>query len=330
MPQDLVTNVPFPIRISPEVERATADHLSWPRAFGLLQSEPEALRHVRSQYADLAARCFPFAQGADLDLGVDQMSWFFIFDDQFDGTYGQDEEHVERLTEPLLRMLDAAPDRHGGGAQPLFAAFADLWARSAEGMSPAWRARAAESWRTYIAGHLTEARHRKHYKHPPFAAHFAVRKLTCGVYPIIDLAERLGRFEIPERAYRSEPVTQLRTIAAEVVVLENEIFSVEKEEAAGDQNMLLGLEEEIGCSREAAIDLFYSMIRQRAIRCVALEREIHGLGDTLGLDRGEIEAVRRYYTDAVQTVLRGTHDWQKLSGRYSVAPTVAERTYQGT
>lgn len=318
MPQNLVMNIPFPTRISPEVERVTACHLSWPRAFGLLSSEREEQRHVRSQYADLAARCFPFAQGADLDLGVDQMSWFFVFDDQFDGAYGKDEKRATRLTDPLLRMLEAAPDRLAGGGSPIFASFADMWARSNEGMSSAWRNRAAESWRVYIAGHITEARHRKNNKHPSFAAHFAVRKVTSGVYPIIDLAERLGHFEIPERAYRSELITLMRTIATEVVVLENEIFSVEKEEKAGDQNMLLGLEEEIGCSREAAIDLFYSMIRQRMQRCIAMARELDDLGDTLRLNEEEREAVRRYYTDAVQTVLRGTHDWQKLSGRYSV------------
>lgn len=318
MPQDLMINIPFPARISPEVARVTSGHLSWARTFGLLQSEREELRHIRSQYADLGARCFPFAHGAELDLGVDQMSWFFVFDDQFDGAYGKDEAHAERLTAPLLRMLDAAPDKHAGGAHPIFAAFADMWARSCEGMSPAWRSRAAESWRQYIAGHIIEARHRKQGRHPSFSDHFAVRKVTSGVYPIIDLAERLGHFEIPDRAYHSELVTQLRSIAAEVVVLENELFSVEKEEKAGDQNMLLGLEEAIGCSREAAIDLFYSLIRQRAQRCVDLEHGMSDLADTLSLSKEEREAVHRYYADAIQTVMRGTHDWQKISGRYAV------------
>lgn len=318
MPQNIVTNIPFPTRISPDVERVTACHLSWPRALGLLRSEHDERRHVRSQYADLGARCFPFARGVELELGVDQMSWFFVFDDQFDGVYGQDEQHAEQLTAPLLALLNAPPRRLGSDSAPLFAAFADMWTRSCAGMSEAWQLRAAESWRSYIAGHIIEARHRKSGRHPSFAAHFAVRKVTCGVYPIIDLAERLGHFEIPERAFRSSLLIELRDLAAEVVVLENEIFSVEKEELVGDQNMLLGIEAEIGCSREATIELFYAMIRQRTQRCVAIEHELDALAESLHLDTQEQSALHRYYTDAIQTVMRGTHDWQKLSGRYAV------------
>lgn len=52
-------------------------------------------------------------------------------------------------------------------------------------MSSSWRTRAAESWRAYIAGHITEARHRKPHKHPPFAAHLGqilgLRRSSCNL-----------------------------------------------------------------------------------------------------------------------------------------------------
>jgi pentalenene synthase len=319
MPQGIATHIPFPSRISPDAERAQAVFLAWPRAFGLLTSADAEQRHLQGNYPELAARFHPAATGDDLDLGVDQQSWFFLFDDQFDDARGRDPEWVRQLTDPVIDVLTSPRDAAPPDATPLVAAFADLWARSRERMSPSWCARAAQNWRRYLAGHVTEAVNRGQNARPSFASHLLLRQDTCGVPPILDIAERIGHFEVTERAYASPLVTELRLIAAEVVVLDNEIISLEKEEAVGDNNLVLITEHESACSRSAAIERICGLIRERTERFVALECLLPVLCDGIALDRPERAALQRYLTDALLPVMRGAHDWQQHCIRYTPA-----------
>ena len=319
MPQGIATHIPFPSRISPDAERAGAGFLAWPRAFGLLSSADAERRHIQGSYPELAARFHPAATGGDLDLGVDQQSWFFIFDDQFDDARGREPELARQLVEPVIDVLTSPRDLAPRDTAPLVAAFADLWARSRQGMSSSWCARTAGNWHRYLAGHVTEAVNRGLDARPSFASHLLLRRDTCGVPPILDIAERLGHFELSEWVYASPLVTELRVIAAEVVVLDNEIFSLEKEEAAGDNNLVLIAERDSGCSRSAAIDHVCGLIRERTERFVALEHLVPPLCDDLRLDRHERTALRCYLADALRPVMRGAHDWQQHCTRYTPA-----------
>src|SRR5882757_5377102 len=80
MPQGVPLHIPFPSRISPDFDRALACHLDWPRSFGLLPTPGAERRHLRCNYGELAARFHPSATGTDLDLAIDQQSWYFVFD----------------------------------------------------------------------------------------------------------------------------------------------------------------------------------------------------------------------------------------------------------
>jgi pentalenene synthase len=148
MPQGVQLYIPFPSRVSPDFNRAQANHMDWPRRFGLLPTQTAEIRHLKGNYPDVASRFHPTALGADLDLGVDQQSWYFIFDDFFDGRPGDDVAEVRRLTGIVAACLTGpAP-----AGEPLAAAFADLWIRSRIGMSASWVRRAAANWRAYLAG----------------------------------------------------------------------------------------------------------------------------------------------------------------------------------
>ncbi|MFG1950793.1 pentalenene synthase [Micromonospora sp. NPDC048830] len=319
MPQGVATYIPFATRISPWVGPAATRHLAWPRSYGLLPDEAAELRHLQGRYPELAGRFHPAATGADLDLAVDQMSWFFLFDDQFDGTWGRNPQRAAQLIDAVLGELRDPREPGAVHPMPLVRAFADLWKRSREGMSAAWCARAAANWRAYLSGHATEAEHRARASGPTRAEHLTVRSHTAGVQPILDLAERIGHYEVPTRVYDSDAMAAMRLIAAEVVVLDNEIVSVEKEEAVGDHNLVL-LEQQDGRTRGEAIDTVCAMIRTRIERFLRLEAALPELAEHLALGPVERHAVDRFRTDALHTVMRGAHDWQQHSLRYAVEP----------
>ena len=312
MPQGVILHIPFPRRKSPDAERAHRVHLGWPRSHGLLPDARAVRRHLMGSYADVAARFHPTATGDDLDLAVDQQSWYFLFDDLFDGPAGTDADRVRELTGDVAAALDGS----GVPRHPLARAFADLWARSITGMSAVWRARAAADWRAYLGGYVDEALARGGRRLPRFTDHLALRTHTIGALPVLDMAERVGHYECPARALDSSLVDEMRRLAVEVVILDNDIVSVEKEDAVGDVNLVLLLESERGCSRAEAVDRMCVMVAERSDRFVALERELPALAHGLGLDGGERAALERYDRDALRTLMRGAYDWDQQAERY--------------
>jgi pentalenene synthase len=321
MPQGVLLPIPFPSRISPDFDRVHAHHLDWPRSFGLLPTPEAEHRHLRGRYSELGARFHPSATGTDLDLGVDQQSWYFLFDDHFDGPTGRDPGYTRALTAALSATLAGPAGSIAANPPtadpPLVRAFADLWARSREGMSAAWVKRAADHWRAYFRGHVAEAVNRNRPMAPSFADQLELRVDTIGVAPVLDLAERIGHYEIPALAYRSPLVTSMHRIAHEVVILDNDIVSVEKEEGEGDCNLVLRLEQETGWSRTDTIHLIGEMIRQCCERFVLLERQLPELCRELGLDERQREILRLYQSNALRPMMRGAYDWDQQSGRYT-------------
>ncbi|MFI1887755.1 terpene synthase family protein [Streptomyces jumonjinensis] len=322
MPRGIDLHIPFPCRISRDVDRARDQHLHWPRSHGLLDSEEAARRHTGARYAELAARFYPDAVGDDLDLGVDLMSWFFLFDDMFDGPEGEDPARARALVESVARVLGRPA---ASSDAPVVRAFSDLWRRSCDGMSPQWRHRAAEHWRTYLSGYVIEARHRQRGLMPTVEEHLLLRRETIGVYPTVDLAERIGRFEVPEHVYADGRLTAMRHIAAEVDTIHNDLCSVEKEEARGEiHNLLLILERRRRCTRAEAVEEMRRMIRSRTERFLVLEAGLPGLCDSYRLAEAQRVPVHRF-ADSLRSAMRGDYDWAEQSGRYATEKTPREQ-----
>lgn len=69
--------------------------------------------------------------------------------------------------------------------------------------------------------------------------YLSLRADTIGVQPVLHLNEVLGEYEVPQRAFYSEHLTNLRAIVSDVVVLDNDVRSYPKELARGDLNNIL-------------------------------------------------------------------------------------------
>lgn len=314
MPRGIDLHIPFPRRISHDVDRARTRHLHWPRSYGLLDGKGAVRRHAGARYADLAARFYPDAAGDDLDLGVDLMSWFFLFDDLFDGPEGENPTRARALVEGVAQVLRRPATT---SEPPVVRAFSDLWQRSCDGMSPRWRRRAAAHWRTYLSGYVAEALHRQQDLMPTVEEHLLLRRETIGVYPTVDLAERIGRFEVPAHVYADDVPKAIRHIAAEVDTIHNDLCSVEKEEARGEiHNLLLILEKRRRCTRAEAVEEMCRMIRSRTERFLVLEAELPALCDSSRLTEAQRVSVRRF-ADSLRAVMRGDYDWAEQSGRYA-------------
>ncbi|ANN20029.1 hypothetical protein SD37_33440 [Amycolatopsis orientalis] len=136
----VVFDLPFPAAELPVLTEAAQWHRRWLVDSGLLDS-PAAVDRVMSWAPHRCAAHFhPYARGPELLLATDFYGWMMAADGQFDGPLADRPDHVRRLIRRHVAILEA------DGRSPLSPAekaFTDVWERLIEGMSPAWRARAA-------------------------------------------------------------------------------------------------------------------------------------------------------------------------------------------
>ncbi|MER7703125.1 pentalenene synthase [Kitasatospora sp. NPDC097605] len=306
------TAVPFPSRISPDFPAAHERHLAWPKSFGFLASAPEEAHHLKGQFPLIAAMFYPNATGAELDLGVDQQSWYFLFDDALDEQWGHSPERVRHLVELVKEGTTGA-----ASPLPLAAAFADMRRRSCHGMPEDWIQRSAAHWSSYLDHHVHEARSRRSGRPMPLNAYLRVRRHTIGVAPVIDLAERLSSCVLPDHLYALPHLSVLREMTKTFIICDNDVVSLEKDAALGERNnLVLCLEREHGLSRPQALDRV--LRRQDEVL-----RLYTGTRDAL-LDRtrpdplapADHELVARYCAEALETTVRGAFDWHHTSTRY--------------
>lgn len=287
---------------------------------GLVPSDPSLAWFAMWDMPALAAYGFPDADAEGLNLCVDAMAFFFVFDDQLDGPIGRQPHQVAAVCQELIDIVYGA--RPGGSAAPLLRAFADVWQRSRAGAPPGWWARAAGEWEYYFAAHAHEAINRERGRPSGFAEYLEVRRGIAGTDLPISLGERAARLDVPPSAFHSPQLRIMRRTAIEITFMCNDVYSLEKEEARGDMdNLVLVLEHEHGLARVEAIAQAQREVTRRCARFQELAEQVPGLCDRLGLP-GEQRAVVDRYVDVMASWIRGYHEWEVETLRYARARDV--------
>ena len=318
MSQDVEFDIPFPPRINAHSEAAGERHLDWACRFGLVRSASAIARHRAWRAADVASMWYLHATGGELDLGADIFGWFLVFDDQFDGPRGERPEAAAAVIEEVISTM--GPDAGGHRRlSPAAAAFADIWSREKEGMSPAWQERAARNWREYLSTYVTEAVNRSRRTDLSVREYMELRDKSGVMYVLLDTLERIGRFEVPPAIYRSPQLQVMYDMTVQVINIVNDVLSLAKEESRGDpHNLVLVLEREKRCSRATAIKEIQSMVRSWTDRFLEHEAQIPHVCDSLGI-RVEERIPVYQFIEGMRAAIRGTYDWCARTVRYSRA-----------
>ncbi|WP_048579590.1 terpene synthase family protein [Streptomyces viridochromogenes] len=143
-----------------------------------------------------------------------------------------------------------------------------------------------------------------------------LRRQTVGVHISLAMGERIGGFEVPALAWSSSLLAQLRGITIDHTILVNEVVSLEKEEAAGEPNLILSLMRHHGLARTAAIDDMIGQADALAQRFFDLQNTIPQLCQALALTPPERSAVQRFVA-LMRALIRGNYDWSRAAGRYT-------------
>jgi avermitilol synthase len=317
MPQNVAFDLPFPLRVSPHREDARPRNLDWVRGHGLVGGERSVDWYSSWDMPRLAAYGFPDATGPGLDLCIDAMAFFFIFDDQFDGPLGCAPDRVARVCQGLIDIVHGARPRHGG--DPCSAAFADLWRRSIDGAPPGWAARVAHEWEYYFAAHAHEAINRVRGTPGDVEQYLQVRRGVAATALPVSLGERAAGITVPPAAFHSPQLRIMREITIDITLVCNDVYSLEKEEARGDMdNLVLVIEHTRHCTRDEAIAAAQQEVHQRCTRYQQLALQVPALGTHLALpapQRADVDT----YVDVMAAWISGYHVWETETLRYSTA-----------
>ncbi|WP_042420676.1 terpene synthase family protein [Streptacidiphilus anmyonensis] len=309
--------------MNPHLERARAHTKAWARSLGMLEGSGvwEERDLDAHDYALLCSYTHPDATAEDLDTVTDWYTWVFFFDDHFLELFKrtQDREgakaYLDRL--PAFMPLDPTtpmPDP----TNPVEAGLANLWLRTVPHLSPAWRARFAESTRNLLNESLWELSniHAGRVANP--VEYIEMRRKVGGAPWSAGLIEFANRAEVPARVAASRPLRVLRDTFADAVHLRNDLFSYQREvEDEGElSNGVLVLEHFLGCSTQEAADAVGDLLTSRMQQfehTVVTELPVLFAEETL--DPVGCAAVLAY-AKGLQDWQSGGHEWHLRSSRY--------------
>ncbi|WP_042383920.1 terpene synthase family protein [Streptacidiphilus melanogenes] len=315
--------VVHPARTNPHLERARAHTKHWAHSMGMLEGSGvwEERDLDAHDYALLCSYTHPDATAEDLDTVTDWYTWVFFFDDHFLELFKrtQDREGAKAYLDRLPAFMPPDPTTPmPDPTNPVEAGLANLWLRTVPHLSPAWRARFAESTRNLLNESLWELSniHAGRVANP--VEYIEMRRKVGGAPWSAGLIEFANRAEVPADVAASRPLRVLRDTFADAVHLRNDLFSYQREvEDEGElSNGVLVLEHFLGCSTQEAADAVGDLLTSRMQQFEhTVVTELPVLFAEEALDPAGCAAVLAY-AKGLQDWQSGGHEWHLRSSRY--------------
>ncbi|WP_369175092.1 terpene synthase family protein [Streptomyces sp. R28] len=184
---------------------------------------------------------------------VDRIGLAFVMDDQLSGPGVQAPGLVVRIIEGVTAVTSPA---HGTSAPSMPAqgghlgrltlfirVWRGLWRDLCARMSQDWQARSARNWADFFATFPLEDHNHRNGIILDIDSYRALRCISVGVEPFLDMGERVGGFEVPARTQDSAWMRRMRYAASDAIARMNDVHGMERGEPHRDaHNHVLLLE----------------------------------------------------------------------------------------
>ncbi|WNG25444.1 terpene synthase [Cystobacter fuscus] len=283
---------PFPRDLSPDIEQAQRHSIEWARQMGLATTDT-AIRFLEAwNWGRLTGHCLPTARGANLDLATDWMTWGFLYDDQFAGPLGNQPARVARITENMIGALHATSATPGEDA--CARGITDILQRLSAKMSPAWMARFRDDLKWFFIGVLRMTTYRNHLSQIDTRTAFEIRRLDISMDAVIDLIEVAEGFEVPEALFGTTQIQDLRQCVIDIVILQNDVFSLPKDRHQQEVNVILAMERSENLTTPQALERISALVDEKVQHFLSVKAGMPALYETLGLDATDRARMDRY------------------------------------
>jgi hypothetical protein len=294
---------PFPAEKNPWAPAAQQQSLDWALEMGLVTPGPLLQRLERARFAELEANAFPRAPLELLTLATEWVTLFCALDD-FVETSGLG---VLGLSGYLSSALVAFRGTVHGHREPLLQAFGDIGARLRRLGGDALAEEFGVELEGIFAAFVWEEINRQNTVLPDFAGYRIMRTTTVGLRPHFVLSEAIGPKARPSD--RDEEVLhELERITCRAVGWANDIFTYEKELAAGEVHNIVAV-----LMRTERLPLREALARARALHdeevCSFLQLQAR-------LTSATGDAATQYRVLHLRHWISGHLDWARQNGRY--------------
>ncbi|MGW2213758.1 terpene synthase family protein [Nonomuraea sp. NPDC001684] len=320
--------MPFELRLSPHLDGARRNALTWCASMGLLEAQPGVVGSAvwdAEKLADYdlplcAAGLHPDATPEELDLASHWLCWGTYGDDYFPVVFGRSGNLA--AAKVTVSRLAAFMPLDGTPAPPPVSALerglADLWARTAGPMPAGARAQLRRSVVTMCEGWLWELGNEAARHIPDPVDYLEMRRLTFGSELTMSLCRLRHAYALPEALYESGPMRALENAVMDCGMLLNDIFSYQKEiEFEGElHNCVLVVQNFFDCDYPAALGIVNDLLtsRMKQFQHIAAH-ELPILCDDLGLDCAARQALDAFLADC-RHWLTGILNWHRGCLRY--------------
>lgn len=312
--------VPFELRLSPHLDAARENAVTWAHEFGILSEgvwDEQTLHDV--DLALCAAGLQPNDSLEELDLGTQWLVWGTYGDDFYPRVFNRDYASARVGTNRLKALLPvelSVPSVLPANA--LERGLADLWVRTAGPMTLPQRRQFRHAVETMLDSWLWELDNHRMNRVPDPVDYVEMRRSTFGSDLTMSLARMSHLDALPEQVYRTRPVQSLESSAMDAACLLNDMFSYRKEiEFEGEvHNAVLVVRNFLGCSQERAFEVVNDLMTARVKQFEhVVEHELPALVTDFGLAEDALES----YVQELRDWLAGILNWHQNCHRYGDA-----------
>lgn len=308
-PEDLFC--PFPVALHPATDNVHSQSVNWLVRTGLLDRGDTDSRLLTEQYTWLAARMFPDATLAQIQLLSDFTSWLFVHDDLCDDS--EISADPEQMAATFRREMDLLLGQgHPDQTLPMEVSLVDLRDRfRSTAPDPGWMSRFVASMQDYLDACLWESENRRNASTPSAHSFIPMRPHAGGVWVYMNFLELMHPLPLVVR--ESRPIQRLRQITVNVVSWHNDLYSLEKERRVGDvHNLVCILQQERSIPADDANRLAFRFCDDEVRRFLAIERSLPTFG-------AQLDGAAHAYVDAMKTFVGGALAWAQEAHRYGAA-----------
>ncbi|KAF8919623.1 terpenoid synthase [Mucidula mucida] len=225
---DILESWPWPRRINSYFAEVKVESDKWIEGFRAFDARGVKAFN-KCNFGLLSSIAYPIASREHLRTGCDLMNLFFVFDDI------TDEADVETVQELANNVMDALrhPHRPRPSGESVVGEIArQFWARAIRTASPTSMKRFIDTFDAYVESVVDQAKDRSDDRIRTVDNYMELRRLTIGGKPSFALLE-LG-MDLPDGVIEHPVMEKLTEIALDLIILGNDIYSYNKEQAAND------------------------------------------------------------------------------------------------
>jgi len=224
---DPLAQWPWPRKLSEHYTKVKPESDEWLRSFQALDAKSQRSFDL-CNFSLLGSLVYPLLDKDGVRLACDLMALFFIYDEFTDKVDGDGARLYAKMVMDAIRN----PHKDRPQGEPKLGEIArQFWLRTIKVSSPAAQTRFITSFSEYVFAVIDEASDRAKGHIRGTEDYLKLTRLTAGGYPAFVAVE--AGLNIPNEVMAHPALESLRSLAAESLVLTNDMYSFNIEQASG-------------------------------------------------------------------------------------------------